>query len=109
MKKLIISLLFFLLLSCGNLKQSLQEPKTPDKIWFSFNKTFTIEQVDSLIKADTLANIDEWIHMIYLGENNETIIEQYIFIRQIDSLETTYILTKEKSDSLYKAIKKTGR
>ena len=105
MKKLILIVLFFLL-SCGTAIQIYKVSDNTEygKMIFQFDRYYTEIQVDSMIIADTLAPLDEWIKTLIKGDND--ILAQYMYIKSIVKKQSIYVVSKSSTDSLYRVTKK---
>lgn len=110
MKKLIALLIALsLITSCGLIKK-ISHNDNEDNVEnvigvsymrFTMNKVLGISQVDSMIVADHLAPLEEWM---WLGVNG---MNQYMFIRSLDTdNELIYTATQLQVDTLYKCTKR---
>ena len=73
---------------------------------FTMNKILGISQVDSMIVADHLTPLDEWIFVAINGVDKKT-INQYMYIKSLEEdNELIYTVTQTNIDTLYRCTKR---
>ena len=73
---------------------------------FTMNKVLGISQVDSMIVADNLTPLNEWLYSPIIGEDRKA-ISQYMYIKSLEEdNELIYVVTQTKVDTLYKCTKR---
>ena len=116
MKKLFALLIAVSLLSgCGLLnkithkddnKPTVENVYGASYMRFTMNKILGASQVDSMIVADHLTPLDEWIYIAISGVEKNT-INQYMYIKSLEeNNELIYTVTQTKVDTLYKCTKR---
>ncbi len=116
MKKLFALLVAVSLLSgCGLLQKITHKDQNSTEVEntlgasymrFTMNKVLGISQVDSMIVADKLTPLKEWIYAPFYGEDKKP-ISQYIYIKSLaEDNELIYVVTQTKIDTLYKCTKR---
>lgn len=75
-------------------------------IMVGFQRVMTVEQIDSLCRADTLAyDLESWIHADFVDYETGSAIRKYSYIKELtDSTELIYIITYK--DGTYNVLKR---
>ncbi len=102
-----------LITSCGLIKKISHKEETEIEntlgtsyMRFTMNKVLGISQVDSMIVADHLTPLKEWIYVGITGVEKKT-INQYMYIKSLDEdAQLIYTATQMDVDTLYKCTKR---
>ena len=116
MKKLFAFLVAVSLLSgCGLIQKISHKNQTDTNVEntlgvsymrFTMNKVLGISQVDSMIVADNLTPLNEWLYSPIIGEDRKA-ISQYMYIKSLEEdNELIYVVTQTKVDTLFKCTKR---
>lgn len=106
---IIISILFlstFMFLACKEIPSKTNNPTENEntfgysQMMYTLDRTMGITSVDSMIKADTLSCMDNWIKNPF-GKRT-----QYLFIKSLGENELLYTITTTSVDTLYKCTKR---
>lgn len=91
MKKVILSLMLVLLsISCGVQKQ-VSDTQSDSVMMLLIDDTFNRHQIDSLCLADGLsANINEWIALSFIDDETQSMVYEFVYIKEIKEDEITY-------------------
>lgn len=74
-------------------------------MYYVLDDTLHKSQLDSLIIADSLSNLDTW-HNITLPTNDNNIINQYLYIKNRGRSIITYSVTSINNDTIFLCSKK---
>ena len=115
MKKLFALLVAVSLLSgCGLIQKISHKDNNPEienslgtsYMRFTMNKVLGISQIDSMIVADHLTPLNEWLYAPIVGEDKKA-ISQYMYIKSLEEdNELIYVVTQTKVDTLFKCTKR---
>lgn len=113
MKKFLLPLLlvFCFITSCGpgkHVATNVDQTYGYTQMYYTMNKTLTISQVDSMIVADKLADLDSWLKNI--NGDKSKVLMQYYYIKSLDeNNELIYILTKTQIDTVFRCAKRVTK
>jgi competence protein ComGC len=78
---------------------------TSPKMYYTLDKNLGKSQLDSLIKADGLTTLDEWIPSVITYNGKRTI--QYLYIKSLKyDDELIYTVTSTDCDTIFKCTKR---
>jgi competence protein ComGC len=78
---------------------------TSPKMYYTLDKNLGKSQLDSLIKADGLTTLDEWIPSVITYNGKRTI--QYLYIKSLKyDDELIYTVTSTECDTIFKCTKR---
>lgn len=78
---------------------------TSPKMYYTLDKNLGKSQLDSLIKADGLTTLDEWIPSVITYNGKRTI--QYLYIKSLKyDDELIYTVTTTECDTIFKCTKR---
>lgn len=109
MKKLILLLLLIIgITTCSPKLFDWQKIGIDGKMYVEYDKLINKKQLDSLCNADTLNHdINTWLIMPYYDYETKEKINQYMYIKQQDSIkEIIYIITPIQDSITYKITKR---
>ena len=76
------------------------------KMYYTMNVVLGSSQLDSLIRADKLTNLNEWIYSPLIG-NDQKRINQWLYIKSVNpNSEFIYTVTQMQIDTLFKCTKR---
>ena len=75
------------------------------KMYYTLDRNLGKSQLDSLIKADGLTTLDEWIPSVITYNGKKTI--QYLYIKSLEyNDELIYTVTSTDCDTIFKCTKR---
>ena len=75
------------------------------KMYYTLDRNLGKSQLDSLIKADGLTTLDEWIPSVITYNGKRT--TQYLYIKSLEyDDELIYTVTSTESDTIFKCTKR---
>lgn len=75
------------------------------RMYYTLDKNLGKSQLDSLIKADGLTTLDEWIPSVITYNGKKTI--QYLYIKSLEyNDELIYTVTSTDCDTIFKCTKR---
>ena len=75
------------------------------RMYYTLDKNLGKSQLDSLIKADGLTTLDEWIPSVITYNGKRTI--QYLYIKSLEyNDELIYTVTSTDCDTIFKCTKR---
>lgn len=111
MKNIIMSLIIFLMLTLmyacktQNIQTNENDNSNFSTMYYVLDDTLHKSQLDSLIIADSLSNLDTW-HNITLLTNDNNIVNQYLYIKNRGKSIITYSVTFIDNDTIFLCSKK---
>ena len=110
---LITGVLVFACSTTNTTKNSIQSKKqdvvlvigSSPKMYYTLDRNLGKSQLDSLIKADGLTTLDEWIPSVITYNGKRT--TQYLYIKSLDyNDELIYTVTSTDCDTIFKCTKR---
>ena len=110
---LITGVLLFACSTTNTTKNSIQSKKqdvvlvigSSPKMYYTLDRNLGKSQVDSLIKADGLTTLDEWIPSVITYNGKRT--TQYLYIKSLEyDDELIYTVTSTDCDTIFKCTKR---
>ena len=78
---------------------------TSPKMYYTLDKNLGKSQLDSLIKADGLTTLNEWIPSVIVYNGKRTV--QYLYIKSLEyDNELMYTVTSTDCDTIFKCTKR---
>ena len=102
-------LTIFIFVCCGSYNY-VDTSKYGQSMEQSYNKMFSIEQFDSICKADNISyNLDDWEKMPIQDDETEAYEYMYMYIKSIDNTQCIYRLEKTSYKDSVRITKRTTK
>lgn len=109
---LVTGVLMFACNTTNNVKNSIQSKQDTvlvisysPKMYYTLDKNLGKSQLDSLIKADGLTTLNEWIPSVITYNGKKTM--QYLYIKSLEyDSELIYTVTSTDCDTIFKCTKR---
>lgn len=109
---LLICVLTFSCNTTNKTNQSIQRDTEPEyvlgaapKMYYTLDRNLGKTQLDSLINADGLSELDKWIPSVIVYNGKKTI--QYLYIKSLEyDNELMYTVTSTECDTIFKCTKR---
>ena len=108
MKKLLLIFIMFIILSCNPKIITTDNNQYTYNMHNSLNTYYYQYEVDSMIRVDSLPQLNDWQNLFGKDYESKDLINIYFYIKQDSINEILYKLEQINNDTIYKITKRNS-